>query len=90
MRPPQTASSSVLAMPLDSAGSEKGCMVELAIGYGLILATIWTPRPFQRWLYNAAVLWIFATTVFFRFPDGQRWASAGAGSPHPCGSFWRP
>ena len=27
---------------------------ELTIGYALILAVIWTPRPLQRWLYWAA------------------------------------
>jgi hypothetical protein len=48
-------------------------LLELSIGYALILATIWTPRPFQRWLYLAAALWIFATTLF-SFPG---WAAMG-------------
>src|SRR5260370_38419565 len=37
-------------------------LLELCIGYGLILATIWTPRPLQKWLYLAAVVWILVTT----------------------------
>lgn len=38
-------------------------LLELAIGYGLILATIWTPRSFQRWLWLASVAWIVATSI---------------------------
>src|SRR3954453_24201308 len=37
-------------------------LAELVVGYGLILATIWTPRPWQQWLYILAVLWIGATS----------------------------
>jgi membrane protease YdiL (CAAX protease family) len=48
-------------------------LLELSIGYALILATIWTPRPFQRWLYLAAALWIFVTTLL-SFPG---WAAMG-------------
>jgi hypothetical protein len=48
-------------------------LLELAIGYSLVLATIWTPRPYQRWLYLAAVLWVVATTVL-SFPG---WAAMG-------------
>ena len=36
--------------------------LELAVGYGLILAVLWTPRPWQRYLYIAAILWIAAVT----------------------------
>jgi len=37
-------------------------LVELLVGYGLILATIWTPRPYQQWLYLTAAAWIAATS----------------------------
>ncbi len=40
-------------------------IAELAIGYGLILATIWTPNPAQRILYWTAFAWI-AVTAFLR------------------------
>jgi Type II CAAX prenyl endopeptidase Rce1-like len=59
-------------------------LFELAIGYGLVLATIWTPRPYQRWLYLAAVLWIFATTVF-SFPG---WAAMGFRRGGFAASMW--
>lgn len=34
---------------------------ELLIGYGLILAVIWTPNPAQRYLYWIAFVWIVVT-----------------------------
>ncbi len=59
---------------LDSGSTNKAVrgrpLLELAIGYGLILATIWTPRPYQRWLYLAAVAWIVATS-WVAFPGWQ-------------------
>lgn len=45
-------------------------LIELAIGYGLILATIWTPRPWQQWLYCVAVAWIVMTTAL-SFPGWE-------------------
>jgi hypothetical protein len=38
-------------------------LLELLIGYGLILATIWTPRPWQRELWWLSVAWIAATSI---------------------------
>lgn len=38
-------------------------LLELSTGYGLILATIWSPRPYQQWLYAIAVAWIALTTT---------------------------
>jgi len=46
---------------------------ELLIGYGLILTVIWTPRPLQRWLYLAAVVWIAFSTAW-SFPG---WKALG-------------
>jgi len=40
-------------------------VAELIVGYGLILATIWTPNPEQRYLYWMAFAWI-AVTAFLR------------------------
>jgi hypothetical protein len=42
-------------------------LLELCVGYGLILATIWTPRPQQQWLWWISVAWI-ATTTWASFP----------------------
>jgi membrane protease YdiL (CAAX protease family) len=80
---PLNASSSVLAMAAIRPAKGRP-LLELAIGYGLILATIWTPRPLQRWLYLAAVLWIFATTVF-SFPG---WAAMGFRRRGFASSMW--
>lgn len=41
--------------------------VELAGGYVLILATIWTARPLQTWFYWLALGWI-AVTTWISFP----------------------
>jgi hypothetical protein len=34
---------------------------ELVIGYALILAVIWTPRPLQHWLYFMALGWFIVS-----------------------------
>jgi hypothetical protein len=47
--------------------------VELTVGYALIIATLWTPRPAQRWLYWAAILWIAGST-WISFPG---WRAMG-------------
>ena len=47
--------------------------LELAIAYGLIVATIWTPRPQQAWLWWASVAWI-AVSTWWSFPG---WAAMG-------------
>lgn len=41
-------------------------LAELIIGYGLILATIWTPNPAQRILYWTAFAWIAVTAILRR------------------------
>jgi membrane protease YdiL (CAAX protease family) len=46
---------------------------ELIVGYGLILAVIWTERPLQRWLYWAALAW-FAISLTVSFPG---WKALG-------------
>jgi len=48
-------------------------LVELCVGYGLILATIWTPRPYQHWLWWVASSWVVLTTIG-SFPG---WAAMG-------------
>jgi membrane protease YdiL (CAAX protease family) len=54
---------------------------ELAIGYVLILAVIWTARPVQRWLFWLAIAW-FVFAIVGSFPG---WKAMGC-----CASgFWR-
>ncbi len=59
----------------DAAGrrGRRLALLELCVGYGLILATVWTPRPAQAWLWWASVLWIAAST-WWSFPG---WAAMG-------------
>lgn len=47
-------------------------VLELAVGYGLILAVIWTPRPWQRGLYAVAALALAAMMALsFRSLDAM-------------------
>jgi len=59
-------------------------LLELAVGYALILATIWTPRPYQRWLYCVAVAWILLTSI----PAFPGWAAAGVRRGGFLASLW--
>jgi membrane protease YdiL (CAAX protease family) len=54
---------------------------ELAIGYALIMAVIWTSRPLQRWLYWAAIAW-FVFSIVWSFPG---WKAMGC----TVSGFWR-
>ncbi len=38
-------------------------VLELAVGYALILLGIWTPLPWQRWFALAALAWVLLTTA---------------------------
>jgi len=59
-------------------------LLELVVGYGLILATIWTANPTQRILYWLAFAWIVATTWARR--DG--WTALGLGRKGLLQSLW--
>ena len=59
-------------------------LLELAVGYALILATIWTPRPYQRWIYAVAVAWIVLTSI----PAFPGWAAAGVRRGGFLDSLW--
>jgi hypothetical protein len=58
--------------------------LELCIGYGLILATIWTPRPLQQWLYCTSIVWIVIST-WLAFPG---WAAIGFRRSGFISSLW--
>lgn len=58
--------------------------LEIVIGYGLIIAVIWTPRPVQHWLYWAAVAWFLGSTCF-AFPG---WREMGCTIVGFWRSFW--
>ena len=56
-------------------------LAELAFGYCLILAVIWTPHPLQHWLYFIALGWFIASIVL-SFESWQAMGCCVAG-------FWR-
>jgi membrane protease YdiL (CAAX protease family) len=59
-------------------------LLELAVGYFLIMATIWTPNPAQRVLYWLAFAWIVATS--WARHDG--WTALGLGRKGLLQSLW--
>jgi hypothetical protein len=59
-------------------------LLDLIVGYGLILATVWTANPTQRVLYWLAFAWIVATT--WARHDG--WTALGLGRKGLIQSLW--
>jgi membrane protease YdiL (CAAX protease family) len=48
--------------------------VEILVGYGLILAVIWTPSPYQQLVYWVPVVWIAGGTwLSFKSCGGMGW-----------------
>jgi hypothetical protein len=79
------ADASALAGPASCVATRKGRdLLELAVGYGLILTVIWTPRPWQRGLYWVAILWMIVTTCLSF--DG--WSEMGLRVSRPLRSSW--
>jgi membrane protease YdiL (CAAX protease family) len=73
--------------PLPAAlDSKRRDLLQLAIGYALILAVIWSPRPIQRPLYIAAALFI-AASIWVSF-DG--WKAMGLRCGNLLRSSWVP
>jgi hypothetical protein len=80
--------------------NKRRALIELALGYGVILLVIWTPAPWQRPLYLvavlvvAAILWMGFTSASpmglraanFRAPSGS---SPSPWLSHPSASFQR-
>jgi hypothetical protein len=57
---PARPSDRALSPPEPHTLSKRRALLELALGYGLILLVLWTPRPWQRPLYVLATLVIAA------------------------------
>jgi membrane protease YdiL (CAAX protease family) len=66
--------------PRGSSGSQskRSALIELSVGYGLILLVLWTPQPWQRWLSWAAIVWIVAVTSR-SFESWREWGLTAAG-----------
>lgn len=59
-------------------------LLELVVGYTLIMATIWTGNPAQRVLYWLSFVWIIATSWASR----EGWTKLGLGSKGLLQSLW--
>jgi len=59
-------------------------LLELSVGYALILATVWTANPTQRALYWLAVLWIVATS----WARSEGWKALGLTTTGLLQSLW--
>jgi membrane protease YdiL (CAAX protease family) len=64
--------------------SARRAAVEFAVGYALILAVIWTPRPLQRWLWVLAAVGI-AVLIWRSFPG---WRAMGFTAANFVRSLW--
>lgn len=61
-------------------------LFEFLVAFGLILAAVWTPLPYQRWLSLAALCWIALST--WRSFDGVR--AMGLRVAHFWSALWLP
>jgi hypothetical protein len=68
----------VVGSPVRQPGSCALELSEVLVGYGLILAVIWTPRPQQRWWFAAAVVWFVLSTIW-SFPGFKAIGLCAAG-----------
>ena len=66
------------------ARSTRRDLLELAVGYILIMATIWTANPAQRAFYWLAFAWIVATS----WASHEGWTGLGLGSKGLLQSLW--
>ncbi len=64
--------------------SKRRDFVELAVGYLLILLVIWCPRPYQRWVYWAPVIWV-AVSCWLSF---ESWRAMGWRTGNLLRSAW--
>ena len=67
-----------------AAGGKRRALLEVSIGYGLILIAIWTPLPWQRVVDWAALVWVVLSTV--RSFEG--WRAMGLGVSESWHSLW--
>lgn len=68
----------------DAARQVSRDLVELSVGYGLILLALWTPQPLQRWLDWIALAWVVGVTA----SDFDGWRVNGLSAHGFLRSFW--
>jgi len=69
---------------LVAAECKRRDLLELSIGYGLILLAVWTPQPWQRVFYWAGLTWVLLATGFSF--DG--WSAMGLRIAGSLRSLW--
>ena len=69
---------------LSDSRSKLRALLELAVGYGLILVVIWTPRTWQRPFYLAALTWILLVTLL----SFDAWTRSALRPGRPRPSIW--
>src|ERR1035438_7363375 len=79
----ETAANPEVADSLAAARRRRD-LVELWVGYALILVVIWTPRPWQRTFYFVAATFVAAAT-WLSFPG---WRAMGFGIVNLARSMW--
>lgn len=67
-----------------SATNRRRAAIDVAVGYALILAVIWTPRPLQRWLWIVAIIGV-ALLIWKSFPG---WKAMGFTTANLGRSLW--
>ena len=74
----QTAAAKTGILPLGKEGtrSRRRDLLELSIGYGLILVVLWTPPPWQRAVYLLAAAFLFGASL----RPGEDWRGLGFSS----------
>lgn len=85
------ASPSVERFGLRTGGSAKNAnrlrdLIQFSVAFSLILAAIWTPMPYQRWISLAALAWV-AVSTWWSF-DGVR--AMGFRVAHFWQALWLP
>jgi hypothetical protein len=71
-------------MDAEAANPKRRDLLELTVGYTLILIVLWTPRPWQRILYGAAALYLIVTLC--RSFEG--WPAMGIRTANLARSLW--
>jgi membrane protease YdiL (CAAX protease family) len=72
-------------MLLDKSSTRKRrALIEVSVGYALILLAVWTPRPLQTWIEWVAFVWVLGVTLISF--DG--WRNMGLGPIGLLRSLW--
>ncbi len=82
----ESATTAAGTISLNQNNTNRRDLLELAVGYCLIMATIWTANPTQRVLYWLAFAWIAGTSWARR----DQWSRLGLGRKGLLPSLWIP